>query len=302
MKDMKSCWQQFVGDAPPQQTVGPAVPSANMGPDSLRQLSPSDDREVSRAQRKAGSKRADSGVRQSSRSSERSSADRHRARVRHRQVSPDSSSPTRRLSPPAKRSRLDNRNVSRETSSSEGRQRSPRTRRPWRSRSPLTRRRGSSPSPSSHRRSRDSPAPSRWPFGASMTRRLAGRPSLSPRRRSPAPHRRSRRSSRGRQSSPPSRTRALIVVHHYRPPGHLHPKDVGPVACLRAISAPGHPARSMSLNRTQLTYASYAFAWTMTTSVQTTTIHVIPLHQTNHNLWITLSCQLRKCRNSSQIC
>ena len=41
-----------------------------------------------------------------------------------------------------------------------------------------------------------------------MTRRLAGQPSLSPRRRFPASHRQSRRSSRGRQSSPPFRSRA----------------------------------------------------------------------------------------------
>ena len=52
-----------------------------------------------------------------------------------------------------------------------------------------------------------SPAPSRCPSGANMTRRLAGRPSLSPRRRSSSHHRRSRRPSRGRQSSPPSRSR-----------------------------------------------------------------------------------------------
>ena len=175
MVDMKAYWQQFVGDAPPQQTVGPAVPPVNMGPDSLRQLSPSDDREASRAQRKAGSKRAGSSVRRRSRSSGRSSTDRSRARVRRPQVSPDSSSPTRHLSHPAKRSWWDKRDVSRETSSSEGRQGSPRTRRPWRSRSPLPRRRGPSP----HRRSRNSPAPSRCPFGANMTRRLAGRPSLS---------------------------------------------------------------------------------------------------------------------------
>ena len=104
MVDMKAYWQQFVGDAPPQQTVGPTVPPANMGPNSLQQLSPSDDREASRAQRKAGSKRAGSSVRRCNRSSERSSTNRHRARVRRHQVSPDSSSPTRRLSPPAKRS------------------------------------------------------------------------------------------------------------------------------------------------------------------------------------------------------
>ena len=41
-----------------------------------------------------------------------------------------------------------------------------------------------------------------------MTRRLAGQPSLSPCRRSPASHRQSQRSSRGRQSSPPFWTRA----------------------------------------------------------------------------------------------
>ena len=69
MREMKSSWEQFVGDASPQPTVGPSVPAANMGPNLLQQLSPSDDREALRAQRKAGSKWADSGVRQSSRSS-----------------------------------------------------------------------------------------------------------------------------------------------------------------------------------------------------------------------------------------
>ena len=209
MREMKSSWEQFVGDAPPQPTVGPSVPAANMGPDGLRQLSPSDDRKALRAQRKAGSKRADSGVHQSSRSSERSSADRHWDRVRHRRVSPDSSFPTRRLSSPAKRSRLGSHHAPRGSSSSEGRERSLRAPLPRRSRSPLPRHRVPSPSSSSHhRRSRDSPAPSRWPLEAGRTRRLAGQPSLSPRRRSPASHRRSRRSSWGRQSSPPLRTRA----------------------------------------------------------------------------------------------
>ena len=234
MVDMKSFWTQFVSDIPPQQTVGPAVPPVNMGSDSLRQLSPSDDREASRAQRKAGSKRAGSSVRRRSRSSERSSTDRQRARVRRHQMSPDSSSPTRRLSPPTKPSRWDKRNVSRETSSSEGRQRSPRPRRPWRSRSPLPHRRGSSPSPSPHRRFRDSPAPSRCPFGASMTRRPAGRPSLSLHRRSPT-HRRSRRSSRGRQSSSPSRTRA--------------PNRRPSLSSSRSPSPQGHRTCSMSPRR-----------------------------------------------------
>ena len=43
-EDMKLYWQQLQGDAPPQSTVGPAVSQGNMGPDALRQLSPSDDR------------------------------------------------------------------------------------------------------------------------------------------------------------------------------------------------------------------------------------------------------------------
>ena len=209
MREIKSSWAQFLGDAPPQPTVGPSVPVANMGPNALRQLSPSDDREAFRAQHKAGSKRADSGVRQSSRSSERSSTDRHRDRVRHRRVSPDSSSPTRHLSPPAKRSRLGGHHAPCGFSSSAGGERSLRARLPRRSRSPLPRHRGPSPSSSSHHRSsRDSSAPSRWPFEAGKTRRLAGQSSLSPRRRSPASQRRSRRSSWGRHSSPPLRTRA----------------------------------------------------------------------------------------------
>ena len=49
LQDMKSYWQKLIGDAPPQSTVGPAVSHENMGPDALRQLSPSDDREASRA-------------------------------------------------------------------------------------------------------------------------------------------------------------------------------------------------------------------------------------------------------------
>ena len=48
----------------------------------------------------------------------------------------------------------------------------------------------------------------RLPLEACRIRRLAGQPSLSPRRHSPASQRRSRWSSWGRQSSPPLRTRA----------------------------------------------------------------------------------------------
>ena len=203
---MRNCWKQFVGDAPPQSTVGPSVTHENMGPDPLRQLSPSDDREASRAQHKTGSKWAGSNTRRHSGSRESSSSDRHRARVRRPPTSPDSSSPTRRMSPPAKRSRWDRREISNDSSSSDGRQRSTRPRRPWQSRSPGPRRRDSSHSPSPHRRYRRSPAPSRWSSGAGMTKRLAGRPSPSPQQRSSSHHRRSRRPSRGRQSSPPSRS------------------------------------------------------------------------------------------------
>ena len=32
-----------------------------------------------------------------------------------------------------------------------------------------------------------------------------------------------------------------IVIPPYRPPGHLHPKDIGPAVCLHAVSAPGRP-------------------------------------------------------------
>ena len=161
LEDMKNYWQQLIGDAPPQSTVGPAVSHENMGPDALRQLSPSDDREASWAQHKSGSKRAGSDSRRHSGSRERSSVDRYRARVRRPPTSPDSSSPTRHRSPPAKRSRCDRREMSNDSCSAEGRQRSTRPRRPWSSRSPGRRRSDSSHSPSPHRRYRSSPAPSR---------------------------------------------------------------------------------------------------------------------------------------------
>ena len=250
MDDMRSCWKQFVGEAPPQSTVGPSVSHENMGPDALRQLSPSDDWEASRAQHKTGSKRAGSNTRHSG-SREKSSSDHTRARVRRPPTSPDSSSPTRRMSPPAKRSRWDRREVSDDSSSSEGRQRSTRPRRPWQSRSPGPRRRNSSHSPSPHRRYRSSPAPSRWSSGAGMTKRLAGRPSPSPQRRSPH-HRRSRWPSRGRQSSPPSRSRG---PHHRRsssssrsPSPKRHRTD--------SISPWRHGSRSASLERDSHPYDS----------------------------------------------
>ena len=85
-----------------------------------------------------------------------------------------------------------------------------------------------------------------------MTRRLAGRPSLSPRRRSPLPHRQSRRSSRGRQSSPPSRTRAP----HRRPTllSSRSPSPQGHRTC--SMSPRRHRFRSSSLERVSQPHAS----------------------------------------------
>ena len=61
-----------------------------------------------------------------------------------------------------------------------------------------------------------------------------------------------------------------IFIPPYHPPGHLHLEDVGLVVCPRAVSAPGHPAGIVSLDRTQLTNTSYASVSTMATN-----IHVI---------------------------
>ena len=79
-EDMRLYWRQLQGDAPPQSTVSPAVPQGNMGSDALRQLSPSGDREASRAQHKSGSKRAGSTSRRRSSSRERSPSDRARTK------------------------------------------------------------------------------------------------------------------------------------------------------------------------------------------------------------------------------
>ena len=214
MVDMKSYWQQFVGD-------------------SLRQLSPSDDREASWAQRKAGSKRADSGVRKRSRSSERSSADRHRARVRRHQMS---------LTPPP---------------------------RPDACLLPPSAHGGTSvtspviPVPQKvvsvlhgpavlgdlahrfhavvvlrlHLHLTAGPGIARLPLiGLSGPAWLGGLLGVHPCRHTDdhllliGGH----DDHLGATSHPHCpRPGPLIVVHPYRPPGYLHPKDVGPVACLR---------------------------------------------------------------------
>ena len=221
-EDMQLYWRQLQGDAPPQSTVSPTVTQGNVGSDALRQLSPSGDREASRAQHKSGSKRAGSTSRRRSSSRERSPSDRARRRDRRSRMSPDSS-PSRRRSPAAYRSHPD-RAGSKDSSSSEGRLRSQRSPRPWTSRSRGHRRRNSSPSTSPTRRFRSSPAPSRRPFGAGTTKRLAGRPSPSPPRRSHS-HRQSRHPSR--DSSPPTsrfRGRHHISSSSSRSPSPKRPR------------------------------------------------------------------------------
>ena len=296
MREIKSCWTQFLGEAPPQPTVGPSVPVVNMGPDALRQLSPSDDREALWAQRKAGSKRADNGVRQGSRSGEGSSTDRHQDRIRHRRVSSDSSSLTRRLSPPAKRSRLGGHHAARRSSSSEGREWSPRACLPRRSRSPLPRHQALHPH---HHPITAGPGIVRLPLvGLS---RLAGLGGLLDNR--PCRHAGIHLHLSGGHDDHPGVASLLlhhgpgppIVIPPYHPPGHLHPEDVGLVACPHAVSAPGLPAGIVSLDRTQLTNTSYASVFTMATN-----IHMILQSQNNQTKWMTLSCQLRGCKNCSQ--
>ena len=250
LQDMKSYWQKLIGDAPPQSTVGPAVSHENIGPDALRQLSPSDDREASRAQHKSGSKWPGSDSRRHSGSRERSSVDRYRARVRRPPTSPDSPSPMRHRSPPAKRSRRDRREMSNDSCSSEGRQRSARPRPPWSSRSPgRIRRRDSSHSPSPHRRYRSNPAPSRRSSGAGMTKRLAGRPSLSPPWRS---SRRSRHSSRDCHSSPPPCSRGS----HHRMSSSSSRSPSPKRSRTDSISPQRHASRSPSLERNTHPYDS----------------------------------------------
>ena len=297
---MKNYWQQLIGDAPPQSTVGPAVSHENMGPDALWQLSPSDDREASRAQHKSGSKRAGSDSRRHSGSRERSSVDRYWARVRWPPTPPDTSSPTRHRSPPAKRSCRDRHEMSNDSCSSEGRQRFTRPRRPWSSRTPGRHRRDSSHSPSPHPRYRSSPAPSRWSSGAGMTKRLAGHSSPSPQRWSSPHHRRSRHPSWDCHSSPPPLSRVLIIACSLLYLGRLHPKGAGLIASHRNVTPPSLPAWSMTPIHMIQTFVSCDCGWTMMmNNVQQVHIHVIPLNQDNLHQWMPLSYLRKKCKNFS---
>ena len=248
-EDTRLYWKQLQGDAPPQSTVGPAVPQGNMGPDALRQLSPSGDREASRAQHKSGSKRAGSISCRRSSSRERSSGDRARRRDRRSRTSQDSS-PSRRRSTTALHSHLA-RAGSNDSCSSEGRPCSQRSPRPWTSRSQGLWRRDSSPSPSPPRRYRSSPAPSRRSFGTGTTKRPAGQPSTSPHRRSPSHHRQSRHPSRDYSSPHTSRFRGR---HHLSSSYSRSPSPKRP----RTGSVPHsrHDSRSLSRERGQHPYDS----------------------------------------------
>ena len=53
---MKDKMLDILGAAPPQPSMGPAVPPQIMGPDALRPLSPSGDRASPWARHKSGSK------------------------------------------------------------------------------------------------------------------------------------------------------------------------------------------------------------------------------------------------------
>ena len=248
-EDMRLYWRQLQGDAPPQSTVGPAVPQGNMGPDTLRQLSPSGDREASRAQHKSESKRAGSTSHRRSSSHERSFSDRARRRDRHPQTSQDSS-PSCRRSTAAHRSRLD-RAGSNDSCSSEGQPRSQRSPRPWTSRSHGHWRRDSSPSPSPPRRYRSSPAPSPQSFGAGMTKRPAGRPSTSPQRRSHSHHRQSRHPSQDCSSPHTSRFRGR---HHLSSSSSRSPSPKRPRT--ERVTHSRRDSRSISQERGQHPYDS----------------------------------------------
>ena len=75
-KTMRDRMQILMGDTPPQPTAGSSIPQRNTDPNELRQLSPSGDRERSRAQHKSGTKRADGCSRSRSPAGNRSEASR----------------------------------------------------------------------------------------------------------------------------------------------------------------------------------------------------------------------------------
>ena len=174
--------------APPQSSMGPAVPTRIMGTDVLRPLSSSGDRASPWAPHKSWSKQADDCSRSRSPSGDRSVSSRD-GRSRRRAHSLSSSSD--RLSPPSKRLRAMSHSPWWWSSSPDVSRRSPGPRRHCAS--------PSSTDPH-HSRSRTRPSLSRWLSLAGMTRRPAKDVSLSPRHSSSSPS--VRRSPWGRCTSP----------------------------------------------------------------------------------------------------
>ena len=110
-KSMQDKWQVLMGDDPPQPTAGSSI-QQNMGPNGLRQLSPSDDRVASRAQHKSGTKRVDGSSRSWSPAGDGSEASRDgRSHLRQLGDASASSSSSHRPSPLSKWLRADSRST-----------------------------------------------------------------------------------------------------------------------------------------------------------------------------------------------
>ena len=128
-----------------------------------------------------------------------------------------------------------------------------------------------------------------------MTRRLAGQPSLSPCRRPPASHRQSRRASRGRQLSPLFRSRA--PNHHCSLLSSRSPPPQGHRTC----SSSSHNPCSRSASRDHISRPHEADQSLLRIREDDGDQHPRDSrYRTNQQLWMTLSCQRRKCNNCSQ--
>ena len=245
LSSMKAQMMDLLGVAPPQVSMGPAVPTLIMGPDALRPLSSSGDRASPWVLHKPGSKRADSSSRSRSPSGDRSLSSRD-GQSRRRLHSLSSLSD--RLSPPSKRPR-------RVSLSPQWRLHSPDVSR----RGPGPQRHHSSPShtdphrshsPASRRRCRTCPSPSRRPSPAGMTRRPASDVSLSPRRRSHSSL--ARRSPWGRRTSPRTRRSS----HNHRGCSSCS-RSSTPCPCRRSRSRSHSPcSQSLSWDRRSRPFAA----------------------------------------------
>ena len=204
LSSMKDQMIDLLGVAPPQLSMGLAVPTQIMGPDALRPPSSSGDRTSPWVPRKPGSKRADGSSRSRSPSGDWSLSSRD-GQSRRRPHSLSSSS--NRLSPPSKWPRHVSHSPQQRSRSPVISGRGPGPQRHHTSPSHTDRHR--SRSPASRRQCRTRPSPSRRPSPAGMTRRPARDVSLSPRHRSRSSL--ARWSPWGRPTSP--RTRRSCPNH-----------------------------------------------------------------------------------------